>query len=229
MLGGIGEPVVLAEQVPLAVTHAPPGAFVGRERLEPFALLLLGEVKPELHQQHAFVTEHLLEAVHLGDALVELGLADGAERAVENGLAVPRAEEDADAPLRRQPLPETPHGRPRALLVAGLVERVRDDVARVHPLVEQVDGLALACAFDATDEYQHGELLLLEHPVLRGEQGLAQLRLLLLPGGFVDFVGDGGGLEHATRLVQASAKTDEVLRFRPGGWPRRPGGLRCNP
>jgi hypothetical protein len=76
---------------------------------------------------------------------------------------------------------------------------VGDDVAWVHPLVEQVHRLALAGALDAADQHEHGELLLAQDPILGGEQRLPQLRLFFLPGGFVDLVGDGGGVEHVTK------------------------------
>ena len=55
-------------------------------------------------------------------------------------------------PLRRQVAPEAPVVRPLALLVRRLPEGARHDPARIHPLVEQVDALALAGAVDAAEQ-----------------------------------------------------------------------------
>jgi hypothetical protein len=49
-------------------------------------------------------------------------------------------------------------------------------VARVHPLVEQVDRLALAGALDAGDQDQHREAAVEVQVVLRLEQRRAQRR-----------------------------------------------------
>ena len=37
---------------------------------------------------------------------------------------------------------------------------MRMDMPRIHPLIEQIDRLALARAFDAGDQYQHGKATL---------------------------------------------------------------------
>ena len=83
-------------------------------------------------------------------------------------------------------------------------------VAGVHPLVEEVHRLALAGPFDAADQDEAGELLEVEQLVLRLEQGLPELRLLALPGGLVDFVGDLGGVEHGAPQASATDRMGDV-------------------
>ena len=84
-----------------------------------------------------------------------------------------------------------------ALVVGERPERMGADVAGVHPLVEEVDGLALAGAVDAVHEDDHRELVFLEEPVLEVEQALAHLRLLALEARLVELVADLRGFEHA--------------------------------
>ena len=88
--------------------------------------------------------QHLLELDDPVERLVELGAADPAEDAVEEGLGVPCAEEDADPAARRQLPPEPPHRRPLPLLVGRLAHRVGLDAPRVEPLQQEVDGLGFA-------------------------------------------------------------------------------------
>ncbi len=86
---------------------------------------------------------------------------------------MPGAEEDADCPLGRQRLPEAPEMRPLALFVGGLGEAVRQHVPRIHPVVQLVDRLALARAFDAGDEDEHREAAVLLEIVLGVQEPLA--------------------------------------------------------
>ncbi len=51
-------------------------------------------------------------------------------------------------------------------------------MARVHPFIQQIDGLALARAVHAADQDDDREAPVLEQVVLRIEQGFAQLRYL---------------------------------------------------
>ena len=79
------------------------------------------------------------------------------------------------------------------------------DVARVHPLVEQVDRLALARTVDAADHDQNGEALQRSKLDLglqqRGPQrGLAPTVLLA-----VDAMANLGGFEHAALLCSRAA------------------------
>ena len=114
-------------------------------------------------------------------------------------------------PARRQRAPEPPHRRPLlAPRSLGSRERGGEQVARVHPLVEQVDGLPLAGALDAADDDQRRELLLLREVVLRVEEGGPQPLLLLLPDGRVESVVQLRILEH-----EESVTPHEVARFAP--------------
>src|SRR6185295_11979439 len=98
------------------------------------------EMEPELQNQRALVRQHLLEAVDLGDAAIELAplplLLHGGAR---DRIGVPAAEEDADLPAGRQDAPETPEARMLQLLLGRLAEAVHLDVARIQPRRQRVD------------------------------------------------------------------------------------------
>ena len=190
------ELVVQPEMLPVALGHAPARLRVLLQCLQALLLALLGEVEPELEDERALVGEHLLEAHVLFHRLVERGVAGLAVGARQNRLRVPRAEEDANAALGRQLAPEVRHRRVPALVLGRLGQGVGGDVARVHPFLEQVDGLALAGAVHAVDEDEHGKARRVEQLVLRPEQRLAQLRQLALVGALVDRVAKLGGFEH---------------------------------
>src|SRR6185437_5309691 len=100
--------------------------------------------------------------------------------------ALPGTEENADFALGRQRAPITPHGRPFAFLLGRLAEGVRVNVSRVHPLVEQLNRLALAGGVHALDLDKDGEALLLHQLQLGVQQRLAQTGLLRL----VDILGN---------------------------------------
>ncbi|MNC41854.1 hypothetical protein D3C75_906410 [compost metagenome] len=112
-------------------------------------------------------------------------------------LAVPVAEKHAGAPLGRQASPVAPERRTRQLLVGLLVEGLDLDQPRVHPLVEQLDRLALAGALDAVEQHDQRKARLLAQLELRLEQRLAQFGHRGVVGFLVDLVADFGGFEHA--------------------------------
>ncbi len=150
------------------------------------ALLLRGlaEVHPELEDQRAVGGERLLELDDAVQALVEFGLRQPAVDAVEHGPRVPAAQKQADAPARRERPPEAPVLGPLELLVGRLAERLRDDPPRVHPRVQQVDGLALAGAVHAREHDDDGERrrraqLALHLEQLAEEHRLTRLELFL--------------------------------------------------
>ena len=64
------------------------------------------------------------------------------------------------------------------LLVGGASERARLNLARIHPLVEEVHHLALAGTLHARDHDQHGETPAFLELVLGLEQRLSELGLL---------------------------------------------------
>ena len=80
---------------------------------------------------------------------VVAGAAQPAEGPLHEGLAVPGAEEEADAAARREAHPVAPPARPLALLVGGGAEGVGVEAARVQPLQHAAHGLALARAVGA--------------------------------------------------------------------------------
>ncbi|MDT4867808.1 hypothetical protein FQZ97_1027380 [compost metagenome] len=143
-------------------------------------------MEPELEDQRAFIAEHPLEAFRIVDRLVQPGVLDIALDPRMQHLAVPVAEEDADPSLGRQLAPEAPLGRTGKLLVAGLEEALHVDQPRVHPLVEQLDRLALAGTLDAVDQDEHREARLLLQFELRLQQVLAQFQHGLFIGFLVD-------------------------------------------
>ncbi|MDT4827471.1 hypothetical protein FQZ97_608190 [compost metagenome] len=182
----VHEVVVDLALLPVQRVELPAAPRVLLQALEAFLELLLGEVEPEFEEQGALLAKHPLEALHRGYRLLQLGVLDiTLDPGVEH-LAVPVAEEDADLSLRRQPAPETPLRRPRQLLVRGAQEAFDIDQPRVHPLVEQLDRLALAGTLDAVDQDEHREARLLLQFELRLQQVLAQFQHGLFIGFLVD-------------------------------------------
>jgi hypothetical protein len=190
------ELLVLVVELPVSLRHAPGGRRVPLQRLQPRLLLRLRQVEPVLQQQDALVHQHPLEAHDLGLRGLEGAAADAARDAVEDRRGVPGAEEHADPPLRRQRAPEAPHRRMRLFLLGRQAEAVHLDEGRVHPFGQRVDRLAFARALDAGDQDQHREARIVLQRELRGEQRLAQLRLLAPALLLADAVVEFGGVEH---------------------------------
>ena len=194
--GDLAIAVVLVVVVPVALGDAPARARVLLERLQPRLLPVLGQMEPELHQQHAFAREHGLEAADLVQALVELGLLAVLAHPLADRLGVPVVEHHADPAARRQRPPEAPHEGALGLLGGGRVEGPGLDVARIHPFVEQVDGLALAGLVHTVDQDHDGKLLELEQIELGIEQLGAQTRHRGAKAFVVGAVAEFGGFEH---------------------------------
>jgi hypothetical protein len=190
------EAVVGFRLLPVQRADAPAVQRVVLQRLEPRLHLLLGQVEPELDDQRAFVAQHLLQALGAGDGLVEHGVLERpCTRPAASGCTSCRR--TRPSALWRQGPPVAPGRWARQLFVGLLVEGAHLDQARVHPLVEQLDRLALAGAFDAVDQHDHRETRLLLEFVLGFEQGLAQGGHFGVVGFLVDAVTDFGGFEHA--------------------------------
>ena len=190
------ELVVGLEPFPVAVGDPPAGERVLLQALEPLLLLFFGQVQPELDDQRALVDQHGLQLLGPIQALLQVGRLGDAAHPVEDRPGVPGAEEHADLALGRQGPPEAPHHRPVEFLVRGLAHAVALDVARVHPLVEQVDGGPAAGAVQAADEDDDLAPGRLRQFELRLEQGRAQGRHLFLVHGFLDLVPQLRALEH---------------------------------
>ena len=144
-LGGLGELVVQLEALPVGRR----GVALLLQALERLFLLLFREVQAEFQEERAVIHQHRLKG---GDAIelsVKLAAFDLVVDAVDDRVAVPGAEEDADAAAAGHGAPEAPVGRPFLLLVARLPERVRLDAARIEPFVQPVDQLAFAGAICA--------------------------------------------------------------------------------
>ena len=196
LLADLDELVVVLETVPVVGRHAPGGLGVGLQRLEAFACSGLGQVKPVLHHQRTLGHQHVLQVSDALQPLGEAGFLLVPHHMVHDGAGVPGAKQDANAAFGRQHLPEAAHlGELLGLGVSG-VKGLGTDVARVHPLVEQVHHLALAGTVNAVDEDDHREVAILKQLVLCREQRLTQLRLFLAVFLAADAVADFGRFEH---------------------------------
>ena len=149
-------------------------------------LLLPRQMQPEFHKKRAIVGVHFLEvgdAVQGGVEPAALGLAVDA---LDDRLAVPRAEENPDASAAGEGAPETPEFRAFALLVAQLPERMGGHAAGVEPLVQAVDQLAFARAVGAGYDEDDRKF-----PVAQVEVCLQQAGAQLGQRGIVGFFGQG--------------------------------------
>ena len=123
---------------------------------------------------------------------------------------MPRAEEHADLALGRQRAPVAPDAGPFAFLVRRLGKCAGDfNVARIHPFVEQVDGLALARRPRRRRSGSgRGKFAVLLEVVLRVEQRLAQLCFLGRVGGLADAVIEICGFEHKLQYLSQGSAPD---------------------
>ena len=190
--------LIQLEVMPLGLRHAPACVGILFQGLQPLALRLARQVKPELDDEQPFLRQHLLEADDLLDALVELRGAAFLAHMAHDRLGVPVAEQHADLALGRQGAPEAPHEGTLALLVGGFAEGIGKDVARVHPGVEQIDRLPLARALHAIDQDQHRKLVELADIVLGVQQVGTQPGRDAVITRLVDLVAQFGGFEHDT-------------------------------
>ena len=101
------------------------------KRAQAPALLLAGQVEPELDDERPFVDQHALEAADLGQAARELGSSDPTVRALDDGRCVPGPEVDPGLAPGRKGAPEAPHRGARELLVGGLAHGVDLDVVEI--------------------------------------------------------------------------------------------------
>jgi len=153
-------------------------------------------VKPEFEDQRTFITEHFFQALGTGDGLIETRVLYLPMYAALQHLAVPVAEKDTHAALGGQLPPVPPGRRAGQFLIGLLIEGTDFDQARVHPLIEQLDGLAFASTFDAINQDDHREALLLLQLVLHFQQRFTQGRHFGVVGVFVDGVTNFCGFEH---------------------------------
>src|SRR5690606_26801202 len=116
------------------------------------ALASLRQVEPVLEEQRVFTGEQAFETLDVGNALCQFALPDLAPGMAGVEPGIPVGEPDAEHSPRRQGAPAAPQGPSLFFFVAGFSEGARLDVARVHPLVEQLDGFALAGAVETNDQ-----------------------------------------------------------------------------
>ena len=157
-LADLDEAVVLLEVRPFGLGHAPARA-PGPSRATSAACFCWSldrwnqYFSSSTPSSHSIFSRRWISPMASG----ELAVVDLAHDALDDRHRVPGAEEDADLPLGRQRAPEAPVCGALGLFVRRRTEGGGLDVAGIHPLVEQVDGLALAGAFDARDQDQHRE------------------------------------------------------------------------
>ena len=200
LFGGRDEAVVHAPVLPLLLRHAPSRERILLQLAQPPPLLILAKVHPELQDERAVGGERALELDDVIEPPVEVGFGAVAVDAIENRPRIPRAEEQPDAPFRRQIAPVAPVLRTLALFVRRVAERAGDDPPWIHPLAEQVHRLALAGAVDAGEDDDDREVRRARQPALNIEELLAELERLLLVISFLDLVSELRRFEHRSLL-----------------------------
>jgi len=119
-------------------------------------------VQPVLDEDRAVVGQLALEEA---DALVPgLGLRLGARHEL-----IPAAVVDAEGPLRRQGLPESPERRPQRLVGTGVVEHAHPVAPRVQRRQEPGDGRADAAGLPPLED-DDGRDTGLPEPPLQGAE-----------------------------------------------------------
>ncbi len=200
------ELVVSLGLLPVQRADAPAVQRIVLEGLEAQLHLFFGQVKPEFEDQRAFIAKHLFQTFGAADGLIKHGVLEAPVNPVLEHLAVPVAEENTHAALGRQLPPVTPYGRVSEFFVGLLIEGTHLDQARVHPLAEQLDGLALACAFYAVDQHDDLATGLLMKVYLRFQQRFAQLRQRSLVSLIVNGMTDFSGFKHAQLLIDVGSE-----------------------
>ena len=188
---------VVLEVVPFLRCHAPSGFGVGGQRLQARFGRRLGQVKPQLDEHHTFGHQH---AFKLADALqpsCKTVLLVLTVYARFNWVGIPRTKQNTDVAFGRQHLPKAVQLGVLQCLAAGQrAKSLGADVARIHPLVENVDRLTLARTIHTVDQNDHRRFGLLQQTVLRVQQRFAQFGGLLFEGFFVDAMPNFCRLKH---------------------------------
>ena len=209
---------ILFVVAPVGISDAPAGKRIGGQFLESCLLARAREVEPELDQQHAFVGQHGFESIDLVEALVEPAWFDAFFDSSFDQPFVPVAKKNADTPLGRQHAPEAPHSRTLARFIARRIDRPCDDMARIHPLVEQIHRLALAGCIDAIDENDDGKISRLAQIELCVEQVGAQGRHFVLIAHLAHLLAQLGRLEHRPLLKVAPQRLNRGERSQTCGF-----------
>ncbi len=178
---------------------------------DPLAALVRRQMQPDLEHQRPVFDQHLLQAARVLQApgrLFDVALAGELVRQQAQPIA-PGV--DADLAARRQHLPVAPEARVVALQVLAPAEEVGLQVARVHPVVQEVQHLAHALVVVAGEHDHHGDVTPahLELGVQQVDPQLWQGLLVLLLG---DLGSDFGNLEHdLDHLTPAGASLVECV------------------
>ena len=146
---GLSETVVQLEVVPIQLRDAPTCACARFKGGEASVLSFLTEMEPQLHDQRTVVRKGFLEGGDPDEGGVELGVPGLLVHAADYWIRIPGSEEDADPAAGWKRTPESPEIRSIPLLVGHWSEPVSLEIPRVHPLMQQVDGLSPSRPVDA--------------------------------------------------------------------------------
>ncbi len=188
--------VIGLQPIPTRLGHPPASQRIRFNRRQALALRILREVYPELEHQSTLVDQHLLEAVKFIHALIKIGSRKVASNPVGDRPRIPRTGGNPDSPFLRQRSPETPHRRTLSLFLRWRGKGASRHVARVHPLVEGVDGVTLPRPIDTANQDDDRKGAIFAQFLLRFEQRRAQLGYLNLERFLVDLVSQHCRFEH---------------------------------
>ena len=181
---------------------------------QPLAALVRGQMQPDLEQQHAVVYEHLLQAARVLQALRRLlGVALAGESVSQQAQAI-AAGIDPDLALCRQDPPVAPEARISVLVVPAPAEEMRLQVARVHPVVQEVQHLAHGFAIVPGEHDHHGQVAPanLEFGVQQIDAQRRQGLLVLLLGDLGPHLGD---FEHGRTSIHLGRCPNRELPWEP--------------
>ena len=130
------------------------------------------QVHPELEDQRPVIGKGILEGHDAVQVIVESGLVILVIHAPQYRLRIPGTQEQADVTFWRQITPESPVFRPVALFIRRIVVGPGDQPARIHPLIEDINGVALAGSINTGKQDDDRKTAVYPEICLRLEQGL---------------------------------------------------------
>ena len=200
-LGNLTELVVHLVVLPIGRGNTPAGFGILFQLFQTFFLPVPGEVQPEFQDQGSFVAEHLFKADNPLQLLIKFGILDLPIHVIDQRAGIPCTDEDADCALGRQNPPVSVHTWAFKLLIGQIPQGVGLYVARIHPLVEDVDGLTFAGTVHPGHQNNYRELLCLQQIELSIQQRFTKPGDLPLPFCLTDLVANLRGFKHASPLT----------------------------
>src|SRR5690606_15571827 len=145
---------------------------------KPFDALFLGitrQVIPKLYQLDPITGNESLEVPNLSDPLLDFCALGVLPHEELKKRPIPGAKHYPRSTLGRQMLPISPQEWIVLFFFARRPESERADMTRVHPLVNEIDGCALARAVEPGHNDEQAAVSLAQQRVLGLEQLAAQL------------------------------------------------------